>query len=196
MLSEQHLRQEVLRTLDELPREKLVEVLDFARFLQMQGAKEGIPEVQPQASAKLTMATTATKVAPRPQVAAPKLFLQMRELPQQLVGCLALQPLDHPTDGYLRGNRHEQRQMIFGHVALHDRYCMLTADLANPVAHPQGHFAGQRWTAILRGPDQMQMDFKNRVGTTPILFHAAKLNQTTRHWDTHAASCVITAGVA
>jgi len=57
MLSEQHLRQEVLRTLDELPREKLVEVLDFARFLQMQGAKEGIPEVQPQASAKLTMRT-------------------------------------------------------------------------------------------------------------------------------------------
>ncbi len=37
MLSEQNLKQAVLRTLDELPREKVVEVLDFVRFLKAQG---------------------------------------------------------------------------------------------------------------------------------------------------------------
>jgi hypothetical protein len=57
MLSEQHLKQEVLRTLDALPREKLVEVLDFARFLQTRGVRESTTEVQPQAVTKLTIRT-------------------------------------------------------------------------------------------------------------------------------------------
>ena len=117
---------------------------------------------------------TATKVAPRPQMPPPELLLQMGELAQQLVGRLPFQPLDQPTDRHLRGNRHEQMQMSFGHVAFHDRYFMLSADLANQIAHPQGHFARQRWPAIFRGPDQMQVDFKDGVGTAPLLFHAAK----------------------
>jgi hypothetical protein len=50
MLSEQNLKQAVLRTLDELPREKIVEVLDFVRFLQTQGVKESATEVHTQES--------------------------------------------------------------------------------------------------------------------------------------------------
>jgi hypothetical protein len=118
---------------------------------------------------------TTTKVAPRPQVPPLELLLQMGELAQQLVGRLPFQPLDQPTDRHLRGDRHEQLQMSFSHVAFPERYFMLSADLANPIAHPQGHFARQRWPAIFRGPDQMQMDFKNCVGTAPIRFHAAKV---------------------
>ena len=38
MLSEHNLKQAVLQTLDELPREKIVEVLEFVRFLKTQGA--------------------------------------------------------------------------------------------------------------------------------------------------------------
>lgn len=37
MVSEHNLKQAVLQTLDELPREKIVEVLDFVRFLKTQG---------------------------------------------------------------------------------------------------------------------------------------------------------------
>ena len=45
MLPEQNLKQAVLRILEELPREKIVEVLDFVRFLQTQGVKERATEV-------------------------------------------------------------------------------------------------------------------------------------------------------
>jgi hypothetical protein len=57
MLSEQNLKQAVLRTLDELPREKIVEVLDFVRFLQTQGVKESATEVQTQESANFILRT-------------------------------------------------------------------------------------------------------------------------------------------
>jgi hypothetical protein len=55
MSSEQHLKQEVLRTLDELPREKIVEVLDFVKFLKMWGVKESAAEVQLQESANFVL---------------------------------------------------------------------------------------------------------------------------------------------
>jgi hypothetical protein len=57
MLPEQNLKQAVLRTLDELPREKVVEVLDFVRFLKAQGVKESATEAQVQESANFILRT-------------------------------------------------------------------------------------------------------------------------------------------
>jgi hypothetical protein len=57
MLSEQRLRQEVLRTLDELPREKIIEVLDFVRFLKTQGVKESATAVRAQEATNLVLRT-------------------------------------------------------------------------------------------------------------------------------------------
>lgn len=57
MLSEHNLKQAVLRTLDELPREKVVEVLDFVRFLKMQAAAEGATQGPAQESANLILRT-------------------------------------------------------------------------------------------------------------------------------------------
>ena len=57
MLSEQNLKQAVLRTLDELPREKVVEVLDFVRFLKAQGIKESTTEAHVQESANFILRT-------------------------------------------------------------------------------------------------------------------------------------------
>jgi hypothetical protein len=57
MLSEQSLKQAVLRTLDELPREKVVEVLDFVRFLKTQGVKESATDVSAHESATFILRT-------------------------------------------------------------------------------------------------------------------------------------------
>ena len=57
MLPEHNLKQAVLRTLDELPREKVVEVLDFVRFLKAQGVKASATEAQIQESANFILHT-------------------------------------------------------------------------------------------------------------------------------------------
>lgn len=57
MSPEQNLKQAILCTLDELPREKVVEVLDFVRFLKAQGVKESATEVHVQESANFILRT-------------------------------------------------------------------------------------------------------------------------------------------
>jgi hypothetical protein len=57
MLSEHTLKQAVIHALDELPREKVVEVLDFVRFLKMQGVKDSATEVNAQESAGFILRT-------------------------------------------------------------------------------------------------------------------------------------------
>src|SRR5512141_956544 len=71
------------------------------------------------------VAAAATKIPSCPQVASPKLLLQMRELAQHLVRTLPLQPLYHSANGYLRRYRDKQMHMIFRHMPLHDRHFVL-----------------------------------------------------------------------
>src|SRR5665213_3148245 len=60
----------------------------------------------------------------------------MRKLRQKMVRCSALQPLHQTTDCYLRRQRDRQMHVILRHVALHDRYLMLTADIPDQIPHP------------------------------------------------------------
>ena len=80
------------------------------------------------------VAAAATKIPSCPQVASPKLLVQMRKLAQQLVRTLSLQPLYQSADRYLRRYRDKQMYMIFRHMPLHDRHFVLTTDL--PVSNP------------------------------------------------------------
>jgi hypothetical protein len=57
MLSEHNLKQAVLQTLDELPREKIVEVLDFVQFLKTQGVRERATEAHTQESVNVLLRT-------------------------------------------------------------------------------------------------------------------------------------------
>ena len=57
MSPEQTLKQAVIRALDELPREKVVEVLDFVRFLKMRGVKDSATGVIAQESAGFILRT-------------------------------------------------------------------------------------------------------------------------------------------
>jgi len=57
MLSEQDLKQAVMRALDELPTAKMAEVLDFVLFLKMRRPKEGVQMAAAQESTGLNLHT-------------------------------------------------------------------------------------------------------------------------------------------
>lgn len=121
------------------------------------------------------VAAAATKIPPRPHVAPPKLLLQMRELPQQLVRRLPLQPLYQPADRHLRRYRHEQMYMIFRYMPLHNRHFVLTTNLSDHISYSQRYFSRQRRTTIFRAPYQMQVNL-NCMRTPSIFFHLPTLS--------------------
>jgi len=122
------------------------------------------------------VAATATKISPCPQVATPKLLLQMPKLAQHLVQTLTLQPLYHSADRYLRGYRYKQMHMIFRHMTLHDRHFVLPTYLSYQIPHSRCHFPRQRWSPILRRPYYVQMYLENRVGAVSIFLHPQTLS--------------------
>lgn len=122
------------------------------------------------------VAAAATKIPPCPQVATPKLLLQMRKLAQHLVRTLTLQPLYQSTDRYLRWYRHKQMHMIFRHMTLHDRHFVLPANLPYQISHSRRHFPRQRWSPILRRPYYVQMYLENRVRAVSIFLHPQTLS--------------------
>jgi len=122
------------------------------------------------------VAAAATKIPSCPQVAPPKLLLQMRKLAQHLVRTLPLQPLYQSADRYLRRYRYKQMNMIFRHMPLHDRHFVLTAYLPYQISHSRCHFSRQRWTPILRRPYYVQMNLENRVSAVSIFLHPQALS--------------------
>jgi len=118
----------------------------------------------------------ATKISPCPQVAPPKLLLQMRKFAQQLVRTLPLQPLYHSADRYLRRDRYKQMHMIFRHMTLHNRHFVLPTYLPDQISHSRCHFSRQRWTPILRRPYYVHMNLENRVRAVSIFLHPQTLS--------------------
>ena len=64
------------------------------------------------------VAAAATKVAPRPDMAAPKSLAQVRKLAEPALGAFALQPLDEATAGNVRRDREHDMDMIWGEMPL------------------------------------------------------------------------------
>ena len=122
------------------------------------------------------VAAAATKIPSCPQVASPKLLLQVRELTQHLVRTLSLQPLYQSANGYLRGDRYKQMNMIFRHMTLHDRHFVLPTDLPYQIPHSRCHFSRQRRSPILRRPYYVQMYLENRVRAVSIFLHPQTLS--------------------
>src|ERR1019366_10803851 len=75
------------------------------------------------------IAGTTAERASRPQVASPKLLLQMRKLSRKVVRRAALQPLHQPTDRHLRWQRDQQVHVLLRYMPFHDRDLMLPADV-------------------------------------------------------------------
>ena len=123
------------------------------------------------------ISAATAEISSRPQMSPPKLLLQMRKLPHQLVRRLPLQPLYQTADRYLRRYRHKQMQMVFRHMSLEDRHFMLPADLPDHIPHSRCNFSRQRPSTIFRRPYQMHMDLEYRVCSAPIFLHPHTLPQ-------------------
>src|SRR5688500_15152091 len=80
----------------------------------------------------------AAEAPPRPHVTAPELPPQRRELLQQLVRRLALEPRHQVADRHPRRDRHQQVTMVLADGPLQDQGVELAADLADqaPDADP------------------------------------------------------------
>lgn len=127
------------------------------------------------------IAATAAEIPPCPQMSPPKLLVQMRKFPQQLVRRLSLQPLDQSAYRYLWRYRYKQMQMVFGHVPLQDRHFVLPTYLPNQISHSRRHLSCQRPTTIFGRPNQMQMYLENGMRSTSIFLHPYTLPQRTEN---------------
>lgn len=77
------------------------------------------------------------KVPPGPQMSAPKLPAQVRELHQQFVTGLALEVLHHFAHRQIGRHRHKQMDMVFTHMPFNYLYVIGSADLSHQFAHPR-----------------------------------------------------------
>ena len=109
-------------------------------------------------------------------MSSPKLFLQVRELSQQVMRRPAFQPLHQTADSDLRRQRDQQMHVIFRHVPFHDRDFVLPADIPDQIPHSCGDFTLQRRPSILRDPHQMQVDFEYSVRAPPVFRHPRSLS--------------------
>ena len=120
------------------------------------------------------VAATDTKVAARPQMPPPELLPQMWKLVHQLVRTLPLQHLEQPTDGQARRHAHEQMDVIAGDMSFHNRDFMRAADFADQLSNSGADLAAHDWLTILRDPDDVQVDAKDRMCAMPIFCHDAQ----------------------
>ena len=77
------------------------------------------------------VAARHTEVAPGPDVTAPELLSEVRELLHQLEGTLPLEHLDEPTDGHSGRHTDEQMHVIFRDVPFDDGDFLMAADFAD-----------------------------------------------------------------
>ena len=121
-------------------------------------------------------ATTA-EVSSRPKMPPPVTFTQMRVLVQQFERSLAFKFLDQTTDRDLGRDRHEQMDVILGHVAFDDIHIFPLANFSDHIPNSEGNRPFQNLFPVLRDPDQVQMDRKNRMRTMPVCAHGGSLDK-------------------
>jgi hypothetical protein len=118
----------------------------------------------------------AAEVSSGPQVPSPKLLLDVLEFRHQVVRRLSFQPLQQPTDRYLRRYRHEQMHMVLRNMPFHYPHLVLRADVPDQISRSRCHLSTQSRSPIFRDPYQVQMNLKNRVRAAPVVRHASSLS--------------------
>jgi hypothetical protein len=117
------------------------------------------------------VAATTTKVAPCPDMTAPKALAHVRKFPQETIGAFPFHPLDQPTDGDMRRDRDHHMDMIGRDVALEDIDAGLLALFPDDSTHSFGDLTAQYFVAVLGNPDDMEVDGKCRMGAMAIVTH-------------------------
>jgi len=114
------------------------------------------------------VATAATKVAPRPDMTAPKALPQVEKLTEQAIGAFALHPLDQATDGDVRWDGDPHMDLSRGDMPLQDIDARLLTCFVDNGPHPFRHLTTPHFVAILRDPDDMQVERAGRMGARAI----------------------------
>ncbi len=117
------------------------------------------------------VAATDAEVPARPHVPTPELLSQMCKLVHQLERTLPFQHLEQTADRHLRRDRDEQMHMIFRDVPFHNRDFVVAANFANQFSDSQPDFACQHRLAVLRDPDDVQVNLERGVRAAPVVLH-------------------------
>ena len=90
---------------------------------------------------------------------------------------LPLQPLHQPADCHLRRDRYQKVHVIFAHVPLQDVDVQSPANLTDKIPDSMTGQSHQQRLAILRHPDQVQVDLEYAVHPITVLVHGPILPQ-------------------
>ncbi len=123
---------------------------------------------------------TDAEVAARPQVASPELLPQVWKFMHHLVGRLTFQHLHQSADGHLWRQAEEQMHVVAGDVPFDNRHFRVAADFADQLTESETYFTRHHGLAVLRHPDDVQMDAKDRMCAVPIVGHRANLSHGTK----------------
>ena len=124
------------------------------------------------------VASRASEVTARPHPLAPIVPLDGLELTLHLVAGVPFDTLHELADGDLWRNGDEDVDMICCNNSTDDLHVHLRADLARQVAEAMRNLASKHSLAILRRPDQVQMNSKDTVAAMSVLTHGRQFNRT------------------
>ena len=106
---------------------------------------------------------------------APELFAGVRELFEQHAGADPLEPLHDLADALMRPVGNQQVDMVACHLAGDNGQLPLHRNLAEQVADAEGHRSHENRFAVLRDPDQVDLEIIFAVRPTPVAWHATIL---------------------
>ena len=115
------------------------------------------------------------EVAAGPQMAAPELFAQVGELLEQHPGADPLEPLHDLAHTLVRAVGDQEVDMVACHLPRDDVEFPFHRYLAEQVADPEGHRANENRLAVLRDPDEVDLQIIFAVRPTPVAWHATIL---------------------
>ncbi len=115
------------------------------------------------------------EVAAGPQVAPPELLAQVWELFEQHAGADPFEPLHNLADALMRAVGNQEVDMVACHLPGDNGQFTFHRDFPEEVAHPEGHRPDENRLAVLRDPDEVDLEVIFAVRPTPVAWHATIL---------------------
>jgi hypothetical protein len=112
------------------------------------------------------------KIAPRPEMPAPKLLSQIRKLGQQNSRAYPFQPLHDFAYVLIRAIRDKHVHMIARYLARNNFNLVLQSNLAQNISGADCHLADENPFSIFRNPYQMYLQIRLGMGTNLLTSHS------------------------
>jgi len=118
---------------------------------------------------------TRRKIPSPPEMTTPKLTGNRFELVHHAPAALSLDFLDQVADRHVRRNRNEQMDMILRDVSPDDLNIHLVANVPDQLPDPTRQLSRHHWLAVLRDPNEMDLEIINAVRGLSVVLHPPKL---------------------